>query len=44
LIIANASLTIINEEQGKFSLSGINVMDATRFDRTYRLKIHKTLK
>ena len=34
LIIANASLTIINEEQGKFSLSGINVMDATRFDRT----------
>ncbi len=34
LIIANASLTIINEEQGKFSLSGINVMNATRFDRT----------
>ena len=34
LIIANASLTIINEEQGKFSLSGINVMDVTRFDRT----------
>ncbi len=34
LIIANGSLTIINEEQGKFSLSGINVMDATRFDRT----------
>ncbi len=34
LIIANASLTIIDQEQGKFSLSGINVMDATRFDRT----------
>ena len=34
LIIANASLTIIDGEQGKFSLSGINVMDATRFDRT----------
>ncbi len=34
LIIANASLTIINEEEGKFSLSGINVMDVTRFDRT----------
>ena len=34
LILANASLTIIDQEQGKFSLSGINVMDATRFDRT----------
>jgi len=34
LIIANASLTIINEEEGKLSLSGINVMDVTRFDRT----------
>jgi len=38
LIIANASLTIINEEQGKFSLSGINVMDATRFDRTLEIE------
>ncbi|MFB5598058.1 MAG: histidine phosphatase family protein [Nitrosopumilaceae archaeon] len=32
LIIANASLTIINEEQGKLSVSAINAMDASRFD------------
>ena len=34
LVIDNASLTIINEAQGKFSLSAINLMDAKRFDRT----------
>ena len=33
LIIENASLTIFKEEEGKLSLSGINVMDAERFDR-----------
>ncbi len=33
LIIENASLTIFKEEQGKLSISGINVMDAKRFDR-----------
>lgn len=31
LIIANGSLTIINEEQGKLSISAINAMDAKRF-------------
>ena len=35
LIIANASLTLIKEAQGKFSLSGINVMDADRFDQKF---------
>ena len=32
LIIENASLTIFKEEQGKLSLSAINVMEADRFD------------
>ena len=32
LIIENASLTIFKEEQGKLSLSAINVMDSERFD------------
>jgi len=31
LIIANCSLTVINEDQGKLSISAINVMDAKRF-------------
>ena len=34
LIIANGSLTVINEEQGKLSISAINVMDAKRFVKT----------
>lgn len=33
LIIQNASLNIFNEYQGKLSLSGINVMDSSRFDQ-----------
>ncbi len=35
LIIENASLTIFKEEEGKLSLSAINVMDAERFDLNY---------
>lgn len=34
LIIANGSLTVINEDQGKLSISAINVMDAKRFGKT----------
>ena len=34
LIIANCSLTVINEDQGKLSISAINVMDAKRFVKT----------
>lgn len=34
LIIANGSLSIVNEEQDKLSISAINVMDAKRFDKT----------
>jgi len=34
LIIANASLTIINEQDGKFSLSAINAMDIDRYYQT----------
>ena len=34
LIIANGSLTVINEEQGKLSISAINLMDAKRFVKT----------
>lgn len=34
LIIANGSLTVINEDQGKLSISAINVMDAKRFVKT----------
>jgi len=33
LIIENASLTVFKEEDGKLSLSAINLMDAERFDR-----------
>ena len=32
LIIENASLTVFKEEEGKVSLSAINVMDSERFD------------
>lgn len=32
LIIRNASLTIIRQEDGKFSISAINSMDADRYD------------
>jgi len=31
LVIENASLTIINEQDGKFSLSAINAMDIDRY-------------
>ena len=34
LIIANASLTIITEQDKKFSLSAINAMDIDRYDQT----------
>jgi len=34
LVIENASLTIINEQDGKFSLSAINAMDIDRYDQT----------
>lgn len=34
LIIANASLTVIDEDQGKLSVSAINLMDAKRFIKT----------
>ncbi len=33
LIIANASLNIFREKDGKFSLSGLNVMHPSRFDQ-----------
>ncbi len=33
LIIANASLNIFREKDRKFSLSGLNVMDSSRFDQ-----------
>ncbi len=33
LIIANASLNIFRENDKKFSLSGLNVMDSSRFDQ-----------
>ena len=33
LIIENASLTVFKEEQGKLSISAINLMNAERFDR-----------
>ncbi len=33
LIITNASLTIFRENDKKFSLSGLNVMDPSRFDQ-----------
>ncbi len=33
LIIANASLNIFREKDRKFSLSGLNVMDPSRFDQ-----------
>ncbi len=35
LIIENASLTIFKEEQGKLTISAINVMDSERFDRIH---------
>jgi 2,3-bisphosphoglycerate-dependent phosphoglycerate mutase len=35
LIIANASLNIFREYQGKFSISGLNVMDPTRFNQDW---------
>ena len=35
LIIANASLTIIKEQDKKFSLSAINAMDIDRYDQTW---------
>ncbi len=35
LIITNASLTIFRENDKKFSLSGLNVMDPSRFDHKW---------
>ena len=35
LIIANASLNLFREKDGKFSLSGINVMNSSRFDQNW---------
>ena len=35
LIIENASLTIFKEEQGKLTISAINLMDPERFDRIH---------
>ena len=35
LIIANASLNIFREKDQKFSLSGLNVMDSSRFDQNW---------
>ena len=35
LIIANASLNIFREHQGKFSISGLNVMDPSRFNQDW---------
>jgi probable phosphoglycerate mutase len=35
LIIANASLTIVREYQGKFSLSAINAMNSTRYNQEH---------
>jgi len=35
LVIENASLTIINEQDGKFSLSAINAMDIDRYYQTW---------
>lgn len=35
LIIANASLNIFREYRGKFSISGLNVMDPTRFNQDW---------
>jgi len=35
LIIANASLNIFREYNGKFSISGINVMDPSRFNHDW---------
>jgi len=35
LIVANASLTIITEQDKKFSLSAINAMDIDRYDQTW---------
>jgi len=35
LIIENASLTIIKEQDKKFSLSAINAMDVDRYDQTW---------
>ena len=35
LIIENASLTIFKEEQGKLTISAINLMDSERFDRIH---------
>lgn len=35
LIIANASLNIFRESQGKFTVSGLNVMHPSRFDRDW---------
>jgi len=35
LIIANASLTIITEQDKKFSLSAINAMNVDRYDQTW---------
>ncbi len=35
LIIANASLNIFREKDRKFSLSGLNVMDPSRFDHKW---------
>ena len=35
LIIANASLNIFREKEQKFSLSGLNVMDSSRFDQNW---------
>jgi len=35
LIIENASLTIIKEQDKKFSLSAINAMNVDRYDQTW---------
>jgi probable phosphoglycerate mutase len=33
LIIANASLTVVREEQGKLSLTAINAMNSDRYNQ-----------
>jgi len=35
LIIANASLNIFREKDQKYSLSGLNIMDSSRFDQNW---------
>jgi probable phosphoglycerate mutase len=35
LVIANASLNIFREHKRKFSISGLNVMDPSRFNQDW---------